>query len=222
MENYKNIQYIIKYTNRKNSIALFFDADFLQVRCPKKTQKKTIEKFLDKYYQDIIKRLDANKFTRQYSQGEEFLIQGKSYYLNIEKTSKNKVMIEDDIINLSLVNQEDSKKLLQNYYKKIAELDVKFLVKKYSKIMDLYPEKVKLNFAKSRWGSCNYTQKTLNFSVRIAMLPQIVQEYIVIHELAHLEHPNHSKQFWDFVKYYMPNYQECEKYLKVNGVFLRF
>jgi predicted metal-dependent hydrolase len=86
--------------------------------------------------------------------------------------------------------------------------------------MDLYPSKVKLNRAEKRWGSCNYSTKTLNFTIRNAMLPDWVQEYIVIHELSHLVHPNHSAKFWSFVETFMPDYKQAEKYLRVNSSLL--
>lgn len=223
MENYKDIQYSIKYTSRKNSIALVFLSTHAEIRAPRKTNIKTIEKFLEKNYELILQKIENSTFaTREYVQGEEFLIAGETYKLNIVLSKVNEVIAQDGIINL-YVKQDDfdlKKELLDKYYTRIAQTDIKRLVMNWSKQMDLYPNKVKLNRAEKRWGSCNYSTKTLNFTIRNAMLPDWVQEYIVIHELSHLVHPNHSAKFWNFVETFMPDYKQAEKYLRVNSSLL--
>lgn len=223
METYKQIKYIIKYTERKNSIALVFSGNNIEIRAPKRTSKRVIEKFLNKHHDFILDKLSNNPlFIRKYENGEQLLIGGVNYTLKIILSDFNKIEIENTILKLFITeNSQDLKKqLIENYLRKITQIDIERLVLKYSKIMNLYPYTVKLNKAKSRWGSCNYVTKTLNFTIRNAMLEDWVQEYIVIHELAHLKHPNHSASFWNFVAKYMPDYKNAEKYIKLNSQFL--
>ena len=223
MENYNGIQYTIKHTTRKNSIAMVFNNSNAEIRVPKRTSKRVIEKFIAKHYDFILEKIEnAKSFTREYKTGEQILIQGEQYTLNIIVAKANDIQFEDHPLNL-FVTADDydlKKQLIETYLRKIAELDIKRLVSKFAPIMQLYPTKVKLNKAEQRWGSCNYVTKTLNFTIRNAMLADWVQEYIVIHELAHLLHPNHSKNFWNHVEKFMPDYKEAEKYLKVNSALL--
>ena len=223
MENYKQISYNIKQTTRKNSIAMVFLSSHAEIRVPKNTSKRTIEKFLEKNYDLILQKINNATFAqREYIQNEEFLIAGQVFKLNIVISNINEVIAENGIINL-YVKYDDydlKKALIEKYYTRIAQTDIKRLVLKWSKNMELFPAKVKLNKAEKRWGSCNYSTKTLNFTIRNAMLEDWVQEYIVIHELAHLIHPNHSARFWNFVESFMPDYKLAEQYLKANSALL--
>ncbi|MDD3646407.1 MAG: M48 family metallopeptidase [Candidatus Gracilibacteria bacterium] len=75
---------------------------------------------------------------------------------------------------------------------------------------------IKITSAKTRWGSCT-SKKCLNFSYRLILTTPKVIDYVIVHELAHLKHMNHSKKFWSEVEYMMPDYKECEKWLKKHG-----
>lgn len=67
-----------------------------------------------------------------------------------------------------------------------------------------------------RWGSCS-SKGNLNFNCLLARVPQKVLDYVVVHELCHLKHPNHSASFWAEVRRVIPDYMEAEKWLKENG-----
>ena len=59
---------------------------------------------------------------------------------------------------------------------------------------------------KSRWGSCS-SRGTLSFNYRLIFAPSIILDYVVVHELCHLTHMNHSKDFWNLVASVMPDYK---------------
>lgn len=63
------------------------------------------------------------------------------------------------------------------------------------------------------WGSCS-SQKNLNFNYKILFLPEHLRDYIIVHELCHLEEMNHGKEFWKLVEEKVPNYKECVAELK--------
>nr|WP_266096231.1 M48 family metallopeptidase [Aliarcobacter cryaerophilus] len=86
-------------------------------------------------------------------------------------------------------------------------------IEKYSNLMQLFPTKISYRKNKRTWGSCNYKNE-LNFNILLMKFPLYIMEYIVIHELAHIKHKNHSKKFWDLVEKYSPNYKEIEKIFK--------
>ncbi len=74
---------------------------------------------------------------------------------------------------------------------------------------------VNLKYNHSNWGSCSRTGN-VNLSTRLLFAPRSVQDYVILHELAHLVEMNHSDRFWALVERYMPNYTEAEKWLKIN------
>ena len=69
---------------------------------------------------------------------------------------------------------------------------------------------------KTRWGSCS-SRGTLSFNYRLIFAPPEVLDYVVVHELCHLTHMNHSKDFWNMVGAVMPDYKKYRKWLREHG-----
>lgn len=86
-------------------------------------------------------------------------------------------------------------------------------VEKYAALAGLKYKSISISCARTRWGSCSIDGK-LRFSWRLAMAPLAVIDYVVVHELAHLEIKNHSRQFWARVREIFPGYKEHETWLK--------
>ncbi len=76
--------------------------------------------------------------------------------------------------------------------------------------------KITIRAQVSRWGSCS-SNSNLNFNCLLILCPSEVLEYVVIHELCHISHRNHSKYFWSMVEKYCPNYKESQRWLNDNG-----
>lgn len=73
--------------------------------------------------------------------------------------------------------------------------------------------KVRLTFAKSRWGSCS-TSGTISLNVSLMMLPEELSDYVLLHELTHTHHMNHSKAFWDELSEHLPKARELSRALR--------
>ena len=86
----------------------------------------------------------------------------------------------------------------------------------YSKRMNVVPTAVKINGAKTRWGSCS-SINSINFSWRLVMADVDVIDYVVVHELAHTRYHDHSPEFWRFVERMFPEYDAQRRWLKKNS-----
>lgn len=109
-----------------------------------------------------------------------------------------------------------TKELTIEEEKKIFEFANYIIPKKvesFSDITGLIPTGVKITKAKTRFGSCS-AKNSLCFSLRLAMYPDEVIDYVVVHELCHIRFRNHGKEFYRSVEAYIPNYKECQKILK--------
>ena len=73
--------------------------------------------------------------------------------------------------------------------------------------------KVFIKNTKTRWGSCS-SKKNLNFNYRILMLPIHLQDYLIVHELCHLQEMNHGPKFWDLVAEQIPDYKKSAQELR--------
>jgi predicted metal-dependent hydrolase len=168
-----------------------------------------------------------NNFTNHtFKTGDTIKIIGKVYILQINTiadSTRFSAKISDNVIkinapkldNLSF-NKTTSKllsrvaaKISHNYiHQRVSELNNEYFNKNISKITFKYNS--------SNWGSCS-SKSNINLSTRLMLAPLEVIDYVIIHELSHLIHMNHSAQFWAVVQKAMPNYQIHEKWLKDNS-----
>ena len=141
---------------------------------------------------------------------------------------KKMTWIENTIIRLEEKNINDDEFLYLGERKKIEDFKIKNidsfykkeilkylpdLVQEYSIKMNLIPTSISYRKNKRTWGSCNY-KNGLNFNILLMKFPIELMEYVIIHELAHIQHKNHSKNFWDLVESYCPDYKKREKIFK--------
>ena len=101
----------------------------------------------------------------------------------------------------------------------IARMKERFLerVRHYSGLMGITFGRITVRNQKTRWGSCS-EKGNLNFNYLLYFLPKELLDYVVVHELAHRRHMNHSGEFWAEVEKYFPEYKECRKKLKKIGI----
>ena len=104
-------------------------------------------------------------------------------------------------------------------HKEMAQKLAEIKVAKFNKIYKFGFNKINIKNQKTRWGSCS-KKGNLNFNYKIALLPERLAEYIVVHELCHLGEFNHSRKFWNLVAKTMPDYLGIRDELKKSG--LRF
>lgn len=89
----------------------------------------------------------------------------------------------------------------------------------FAPVVGVTYERITIRAQKGRWGSCS-SRGNLNFNCLLMLVPCEVLDYIVVHELCHMKHPNHSTSFWAEVERVMPDYKRREKWLKENGCAL--
>lgn len=83
----------------------------------------------------------------------------------------------------------------------------------FSAITALTPQGIKITNAKTRFGSCS-TKNVICYSLRLMLYPQFASDYVIMHELAHIRHKNHGKEFYSLIEKYMPDYRSRIKALK--------
>ena len=86
-------------------------------------------------------------------------------------------------------------------------------VRYYSGIMGIYPTAITVTGARTRFGSCSGKNR-ICFSYHLMRYPEAAIDYVVVHELAHIKHKNHGKEFYAFIEKFLPDYKEREKILR--------
>ena len=162
---------------------------------------------------------------KQYVSGETFFIQGRGLRLHVSQAEKNSISTGGVYMFLKVkdVNDVDKKRKIVNRF-----MDSQCKVIFNEVIEELYPlvkkygvEKpcLKIRHMETRWGSCLVKKKIVTLNKRLLEVPRNCIEYVVMHELCHFIHPNHSKQFYSSMTMLMPDWKERKLYLDKNVMF---
>ena len=98
---------------------------------------------------------------------------------------------------------------------------IKERVALYAEKLQLFPKKVVIKDQRRRWGSCSSRTGAVNLNWRLVMAPLEVLDYVVVHELSHLKHADHSPAFWAHVAQFVPDYKARRKWLREHGETFR-
>jgi predicted metal-dependent hydrolase len=230
------IPYHIIKTGRVKTSEVIVDANTttITVRTPLEKNKHEIQRMvLDKASWILEKQREFRKNTSQlikptFKENSTLPYLGKNYPLVIiKKKNKNKKQSENE---LQLTNGEfvatikssskNSKSLIKSLYESWlshnAQIALKEKVERCSKKTGIEVERINIKNLRKRWGSLTKDKKTINLNVNLLKAHDDVIDYIILHELCHMKINDHSHHYWDFVRKYMPSYQEKIDWLNAN------
>jgi hypothetical protein len=218
------IKEIIRAKRKTIALQITYEGNLI-VKAPFEVSDKTIKNvvirhlnWIERKKKEVLSR-DPKFAKKEFVNGEGFLYIGKHYRLMIVK-GQEKLLIFRNAFFLSQNHLENAKEEFISWYKEHAYEKISERVEWYAKNNGFIYGKVKITSANKRWGSCS-PNRNLNFSWWLIMAPLAVIDYVVVHELAHLEEKSHSKIFWSKVKTIMPDYKKHIDWLKTNGYLLK-
>lgn len=150
--------------------------------------------------------------------GEAFRYLGKSYRLKVIESAEARAKLNRGYFELYLPDKNDythKAKLIDAWYKTRAEEQFQKVIEKYLPIVKVEINTVRIRAMKTRWGSCNSKKSYINLNLELIKKPNSAIEYVVFHELAHLIHPNHSKQFYTYLSLHMPDWRKRKEKLEI-------
>ena len=171
------------------------------------TSTKSIEKLIsdNKAFIDKALTKSINK-----KDDESFRLFGKKYDVVYgfpsTEIEENKIYTKDE----KMLNKYLSKYIYDKYDERL-----KFWYNTFEENIPI--PNLKIRKMTSRWGVCNIKNKNVTLNLELSKYRLEALDYVIVHELSHLIHPNHSKSFWLLVSKYYPNYKEVRKYLKENS-----
>ena len=151
-------------------------------------------------------------------EGEQYFYLGRSFTLRFQKASnkrlKLKIQGQDLLCMGDQFDQSKVIKAIQTWYKSLAKDIIEDRVNELANSYGFKPNQVRIKSMRTRWGSCS-SLKNLNFAWTLICLSMDLIDYVVIHELCHLKHMNHSSSFWNLVASFCPQYKRCRSELKI-------
>lgn len=197
---------IIKKKNKNTYIRINDDMQIV-VTTNIVTTKSLIRKILNENETSILHMIQKKQ--QEIEKNEKFLFLGKEYQVVKISTIKNLEMSSP-----YLYTKDD--KMLESWIKKIRkqifEEHLKIIYDKFEEQIP-YP-KLKIRTMKTRWGVCNKRDNSVTLNAELLREPIECLDYVITHELSHFVHFNHSKDFWNLVEKYDPDYKKIRKYLK--------
>ena len=160
--------------------------------------------------------------------GEKILYKGEEYTIIIENNKNKRISIEikeaEKQIKITIpeeISEEEKKMNIDKTIKKLFKINTNAEIENrlpyWSKKMNIQYKSYKVGDATSKFGSCIPSKKIMHFSNRLIMLPERMVDAIIVHELSHIIYPNHSKEFYNLIKKYINDYDEIDKWLKINS-----
>jgi len=213
-------------TSRRKTASIKVNEGKVSVIVPSSLSLDKIESLLikkDRWIKEKLVLHDQIVATKskEFVSGESFSYLGRNYRLKIVEGQYPDLKLHQGRFVASVrykeVNNAPSiKQMLIRWYKQHAESKLIEKTQRYAKIIGVAPASIGIKSFQSRWGSCSSTSDIV-YNWKIIMAPNRVVDYVVVHELCHIHHHNHSPQFWQLVNRYCPDYIECKDWLRLNG-----
>lgn len=215
---------LIHHTNKriKRISLLLENKNEIVVKTPLKFKAHNLKEIVYHHKNWILKAIQKVPTKNQFDFicGGDIPFMGTQYPLELianEKIKNIKVEFKDDIFyfyhNPDKKEYQDFLDALKKFYKKVAQKYIDPMFDEWCFRTKLNPQNISYRYAKRRWGSCSHINN-ISINYMLLQFPKKVIEYVVLHELCHIEEKNHSKRFYNLLSLYMSDYKVQESLLK--------
>lgn len=225
-----NGEKIVFFVERKNikNINLKVNLDKkVTMSIPKKMEIEIAKEFVKnkaewiKKQQNYYDSFAEKKEDITFENGETVYLLGKQYKMKIISDIKNEILIKDKYFEIHvkekyIENKEYIRKVYDTWLKEYAYKVFSELVKKYQRLLKKYNinlPNIEIKQMKSKWGSCLPSNNKVIFNLKLIKTPICCIEYVILYELAHFKYQNHSKNFYNFLTIFMPDWNARKKIL---------
>ena len=217
----RTVSYTIKQSYRTRAIRLEIRRETgLTVVVPRKYTPKQVEDILLQKSRWILRHLTAGKplqmplFKPAPGHGDGLPYLGKTIELVLAEESgkRTTARLLDGRLLISLSGGANAAPVLEKWYRMQAKLVFTQKADAFKVIMGLGYNSILIRGQRTRWGSCS-AKGNITLNWKLLMAPPDIMDYVIIHELAHRKHMNHSQKFWQFVERFCPRWKEHRKWL---------
>jgi predicted metal-dependent hydrolase len=223
----KDIEYELVRSPRRTADIVIEPDGRVIVRAPENTPPERIEDIIETKRLWIYKNLaewrdlNATRVIREFRNGEGFLYLGRSYRLLLVADQDEPLLLKAGrfCLRRDLVDQGEvpaAKAAFRDYFITRGIERISQRVSYFAPKAGVVAGKVAVRELRSRWASCSPTGN-LAFHWKCMMAPPKIIDYIVVHELCHMRHLDHSDAFWNEVDKVMPDFYERKEWLRKNG-----
>ncbi len=194
------------------------------VKCPRAAHDERIELFLKKKWFWLQKQLHFFKkykhkvYKKEYVSGEGFLYLGRQYTLIVKRASYERVSVSRGVITVQtregVANSTHTKRMIDAWYQDRAKT---VFVERYEEMQKRFEydscPTLGIRTMDKRWGSL--LKNTLLLNPKLIQAPKECLDYVIVHELCHVRHKDHGKEFWKLLDKKYPNWQKVKEKLEI-------
>lgn len=217
-------------TQRRTTDIVIERDGLVQVRPPRHMTPEQVDQTVFSRRQWIYRNLaewhdlNASQLSREWANGETFLYLGSGYRLLLVDRQDEALKLKDGRFQLrrSVVQGDErpgAEQAFAAWYQQKGRARIAARVAHHAHRVAVRPDSIDVRDLGFRWASCQ-PSGSLHFHWKCMMAPLTVIDYIVVHELCHLRHGNHSAAFWNEVDKAMPQYRERKEWLRKHGAGL--
>ncbi|WP_417225559.1 M48 family metallopeptidase [Amphritea sp.] len=228
-------EYSLRRSARRRTIEIQVRPDSVRVLAPTRVSRARIDRlvaektdWINARQQALRLRVPAAVTVRPLDQGSELRWLGERLTLELlPNRPETLVTVSDDQLQLALsgrirkAREEAITEQIERWYRAQALQYFHTRVLFWSEHMRLKPSAVRVRSYRRKWGCCN-SRGVVSFNWLLVMAPVHIIDYVIVHELSHLQHMNHSAAFWSVVANYYPDYREAKAWLDHQGGHLHW
>jgi predicted metal-dependent hydrolase len=225
---YKDIEYSLYRSTRKTASILVERDGSVSIYAPSCLEDQLIEETIEKKRYWIYKQLaeweelNLPRRKREFVDGESFPYLGRNYRLKLVQNQEIPLLLKGGffLLNENVLDREP-KDAFKTFYREKGQSLLSERVDLYKDSVGVEVSQMRIMELQYRWASCSELGN-LNFHWKCMMAPLKIIDYLVVHELAHLIHPNHGEQYWKEISKVIPDYLERKNWLRLFGASLDF
>lgn len=202
------MEYVLSRKTNCTKIKIRVIEGVVQVSAPFSVSKKVIDEFVHEQEAWIKEQMDKNPILKNNDIVE---LLGDSFHLHFIDVPR--CYVEKDQLYLF-----PNKELIQRFLKKNAKKYIDLRFEFFFEQLQIHNISLQYGFYKSKWGSCTPKKHKICFNVNLIFMPLEFIDAIILHELAHLYHLNHSKDFYDLLCTWLPEYKQVMKKYKNRSI----
>ncbi len=217
----KDLSIEVVRTKRRKTASIKVIDGLVQAIVPDQLSDARVEALIQKRTPWIRRKLReqsqaVNPKPKEYVSGESFTYLGRNYRLKVLRGNDHAVKLKGGYLEVGLSKRSkegDIRNALVGWYEEHALGRLTEKTIRYAEIIGVSPISISVRDYKSRWGSCS-SKGEITYNWRIIAAPHHIVDYVVVHELCHLKHSNHSLAYWRSVKREVPDYEVSRQWLK--------
>ena len=232
-----SIEYCIGYSPAKKDVTIAIDwTTGVSISVPENIDEEHIHEVLKRKAPWILRRLAEFREIKPVSTNHEFISGEKFPYLG--RQYRLKVIASDDVSDVSLSfqngrfiatvprssspvwRQEHLQLAFRDWYVAHGYNKIQKRIKLFAPRLGVNPNKLVIKDQQARWGSCT-KNGTISINWQILMAPMRIVDYVIVHELGHMIHADHSSDFWTVVASIIPDYDQRKDWLRIHGATLK-